>query len=289
MSFLFERVTIIGVGLIGGSLARALKKAGVAGEIVGVGRNGDELKLAVELGVIDSFNQDAALACANADCVVLATPLGVMKEVLQQIKNSVSETAVLTDVGSAKRSVINDVLDVFGVAPPGFVPAHPIAGTEKSGVSASFDTLFKNRCSIITPTEHSAPWAVEKTKKMWETTGARTVIMDAQHHDEVLAATSHLPHLLAYLLVDTLAKMQEHQEIFEFAAGGFRDFTRIASSDPKMWRDICVANRDGILNVLAKFEKELADARYLLENMDGEGLTRVFKRAQEARQTHIIG
>lgn len=285
---LFERMTVIGVGLIGGSLARAAKRAGLCSEIVGCGRDEAQLIRALELGVVDRYTLDYAEAVKDADLVVLAVPVGVIGEVLEKLKNHLSEQAVITDVGSSKESVVSDALAVFGKLPEGFVPGHPIAGTEKSGVEASFAELFKNRCTILTPVESSAQWAIDKLTGLWEGVGSEVAVMDAHHHDEVLAATSHVPHVLAFALVDTLGRMHERKEIFKYAAGGFRDFTRIASSDPEMWRDICVHNSDAILHVLQLFRKELDSLEDAIKNRDSAEIRTVLQRAKHLRDTNVV-
>jgi prephenate dehydrogenase len=273
----------LGVGLIGGSLARALRVADACREIVGCGRNADNLRRACELGVIDRYEQDPAVAVAGADLVVLAVPLGVMRETLERIRGALAEGVVITDAGSAKQCVIDDARAVFGEVPPSFVPGHPIAGTERSGVEASFAELFQGRKVILTPLAETDFAATARVTAVWQAAGAEVVEMGAGHHDQVLAATSHLPHLLAYSLVDTLARLDDRAEIFRFAAGGFRDFSRIASSDPGMWRDICLANRRPLLDMLAEFDRDLSKLREALQQADGERLMTVFRHAKNAR------
>lgn len=280
---MIKRLCIIGVGLIGGSLARALKRAGACVEVVGCGRDEGALQRAVELGVIDRYHSDPALAVSGADVVVLAVPLGMMEPVLRRIAPALSAGAVITDVGSAKGSVVAAARAVFGTVPARFVPGHPIAGTEKSGVEASFAELFQGRRVILTPLSDTDAEAHRIVRRMWEQAGAEVVDMAVEHHDEVLAATSHLPHLLAFALVDTLARMQETAEIFRYAAGGFRDFTRIASSDPKMWRDICLANREAVVAMLDRFSDDLAGLRDAIDAKDSEAIAEVFSRAKTAR------
>lgn len=277
------RLTIIGVGLIGGSLARALKQAGAVREIVGCGRDEAELQKAVALGVIDRYELTPARAVSGADVVVLAVPLGAMESVMQELAAALAPHTVLTDVGSAKGSVVDAARKVFGVLPAGFVPGHPIAGTEKSGVEASFAELFRRRKVIITPLETSSEQAIGTVATMWSHTGAQVVEMSVQHHDHVLAATSHLPHVLAYALVDSLARLDETSEIFQFAAGGFRDFTRIASSDAQMWHDICLANRDEVLAMLELYQRELGSFTELLRAGDSSAILEIFSRAKLAR------
>ncbi|HEB94056.1 MAG TPA: prephenate dehydrogenase/arogenate dehydrogenase family protein [Gammaproteobacteria bacterium] len=280
---MIKQLTIIGVGLIGGSLARALREAGVVDEVVGGGRDAAHLQRAQALGVITRYTTDLAAAVQGADMVLLAVPVGAMEVVLRAIAPQLPADAVLTDAGSTKGSVIAAAQRVFGALPAGFVPGHPIAGTENSGVEASFAELYRGRRVILTPTTASSAEAVERVRAMWQATGAEVMEMDAEHHDHVLAATSHLPHLLAFGLVDTLAKMGDKQEIFAYAAGGFRDFTRIASSDPQMWRDICVHNEPALLALLDRFEVDLKRLREAIANGDGGYLLEVFSHAKAAR------
>jgi len=289
MTVMFNRVTIIGVGLIGGSIARAMKKHQLCNDIVGYARRENEVKKAVALGVIDRYESSVAEAVNGADLVIVAVPMGAFESMFRQMIGAISPDTVITDVGSAKSSVVNAAKNVFGVLPPGLVPAHPIAGTEKSGVEASFDSLFENRCTIVTPTAVSSESAISVVSNFWRAIGAEVVSMTPEHHDLVLAATSHLPHVLAFSLVDTLSHMQEHSEIFRFAAGGFRDFTRIASSDPTMWRDICLNNKDAILTSLKKYEDQLKKLEEAIANQDGVTIEKIFNNAKNARDTHVIG
>ena len=284
---MIKQLTIIGVGLIGGSLARALKRAGAVGEIVGSGRDIDHLQQALASGVIDRAEPDMAAAVSVADMVVICAPVGAMEEIFRAIAPALPATAVLTDAGSTKASVVEAARAAFGLPneelPPNFVPGHPIAGTEKSGVEASFAELYDGRRVILTPTENSTPEAVNRVREMWQQAGAEVVETSVSHHDEILAATSHLPHLLAFSLVDTLARLDDKREIFEFAAGGFRDFTRIASSDPQMWHDICVHNGPALLKMLERFESDLDKLREAIANNDSDYLLNVFTRAKSAR------
>jgi prephenate dehydrogenase len=280
---MIDRLCIIGVGLIGGSLAQALREAGFCQQIVGAGRNAANLKKAVELGVIDRYETDLAQAVKGADMVFVAVPLGAMQSVFSAIKGQLAENAVLTDAGSAKGSVLDDVQQVFGEVPGFFVPGHPIAGTEQSGVEASFAGLYRNRRVILTPVESTDADAAGQVRAMWEAAGAEVVDMDPVHHDAILAATSHLPHLLAFTLVDSLARMTDQQEVFEYAAGGFRDFTRIASSDPVMWRDICLANHDAIQLLIEHFINDLESVKQAVQAQDGERLLEIFSNAKDAR------
>ncbi len=286
---LIKRLAIIGVGLIGGSLARALRAAGEVGEVVGCGRGKENLEQAVQLGVIDSYTHDAGEAVQGADVVFLAVPLGAMRDTFAAIKGQLGDAAVVTDGGSAKGSVVNDCRAIFGQELPGFVPGHPIAGTENSGVEASFAELYQNRRVILTPTEKTSDEALQLITTMWEICGSDVTHMSVQHHDEVLAATSHLPHMLAFALVDSLARMKENDEIFRYAAGGFRDFTRIASSSPVMWRDICIANRDAISSIMQGYSHDMAVLADTVSRGDGEHLLEIFERAKESRDRYIDG
>ena len=280
---MIERLCIIGVGLIGGSLARALREAAYVKEIVGSSRSAEHLQKAVELGVIDRYDTDLRKAVQGADMVFVSVPLGAMAAVFGSIKDSLDEAAVVTDGGSAKASVIADVRQALGSIPGWFVAGHPIAGTEQSGVEASFSDLYTGRRVILTPTAETQPAAVKKVRAMWEAAGASVNEMNVQHHDEVLAATSHLPHMLAFALVESLARMSEKREIFEYAAGGFRDFTRIASSDPVMWRDICLANRDALLTMVEIFRGDLDDLTSAIRDQDAGRVLRIFQDAKAAR------
>ena len=285
-----RRLAIIGVGLIGGSLARALREASAVEEIVGCGRSRGNLERAVDLGVVDRFTHDAGEAVTGADMVFLAVPLGAMRETFAAIRPHLSSDAVVTDAGSAKGSVVADCRAVFGTLPPGFVPGHPIAGTERNGVEASFASLYRNRRVILTPLpEETDPAAVDRVAQMWQHCGAEISLMSVAHHDEVLAATSHLPHMLAFGLVDALARMKENDEIFRYAAGGFRDFTRIASSNPVMWRDICIANREALSRMLARFAEEMSDLAVTIGEGDGDHLLEIFERARAARDRYVDG
>lgn len=283
-----RRLCIIGVGLIGGSLARAVRQAGAVERIVGCSRDAAHLEKARELGVVDEITTDPVQAVQDADVVVLGMPVGAMERVLEQIAPHLAPGCALTDVGSTKASVVAAARRVFGDdLPGGFVPGHPIAGTEKSGVEASFPELFRQRRVVLTPLPSSAPDAVETVRHLWQAAGAVVESMTPEHHDEVFAATSHLPHVLAYSLVDTLARLDEKVEIFRYAAGGFRDFTRIASSDPAMWHDICLANREALLKVMDLFEQDLRRVRDAIATGNGDYLHTVFTQAKHARDRYV--
>ncbi len=286
---MIKRLAVIGVGLIGGSLARALREADAVESIVGCGRGKENLEKAVELGVVDSYTHSISEAVAGADMIFLAIPLGAMKGAFAEMQGHLLADAVITDGGSSKGSVVSDAKAVFGELPPTLVPGHPIAGTEKNGVEASFASLYRNRRIILTPDESTDPAAVSRVRNMWEACGAQVSEMSVAHHDEVLAATSHLPHMLAFGLVDSLARMKENDEIFRYAAGGFRDFTRIASSNPVMWRDICIANGDALSKMLGVFADELNDLAQTISKGDGDHLLEVFSRAKAARDRFVDG
>lgn len=284
---MIKRLCIIGTGLIGGSLARALRAAGACGEIVGSGRNPAHLQQAVDLGVIDRFETDIGTAVQDADMVVVAVPLGAMRAVFDALKDTLPDDAVLTDAGSAKSSVIAAVQQAFGRIPGNFVPGHPIAGIEQSGVQAALPDLYRNRRVILTPLPDTDRAAIARVRSMWEAAGATVTEMDAAHHDEVLAATSHLPHVAAFALVECLARLHDKQEIFDYAAGGFRDFTRIASSDPVMWRDICLANGDAILAMIERFTTGLQTLAVAVREHDGDKLLEIFETAKDARDNFV--
>ena len=289
MSAAVGRLTVIGVGLIGGSLARALRAAGLVDEIVGCGRGKANLEEAIALGVIDRYTHDVAQAVAGADLVFLAVPLGAMRETFATLRGALPAGALVTDGGSAKGSVVHDCRVAAPELLGRFVPGHPIAGTEKNGVGASFAELYQGRRVILTPLAENDPAAVARVRAIWEACGAEVAEMSVQHHDEVLAATSHLPHMLAFGLVDMLARLKENDEIFRYAAGGFRDFTRIASSNPVMWRDICIANRAALGPMLAAFADEMNELAARISAADGEALLEIFERAKAARDRYVDG
>ncbi len=283
---MIDRLCIVGVGLIGGSLAKDLRRLGLCGEVIGCSRKRENLERARELGIIDAYYLDPAKAVAGADLVVLAVPLGAMAAVLAAMSPGLAAGAVLTDVGSAKCSVIEAARSAFGAIPENFVPAHPIAGTEHSGVEAALQGLFQGCRVILTPTDETRPEAVNRVREMWQAVGAEVLEMNPVHHDEVLAATSHLPHMLAYTLVDMLGQMEERVEMFRYAAGGFRDFTRIASSDPQMWHDICIANRESLVDALDQFQADLGIAVDAIRDGDGKTIKEIFTRAKALRDRY---
>ncbi|MCU0765962.1 MAG: prephenate dehydrogenase/arogenate dehydrogenase family protein [Gammaproteobacteria bacterium] len=284
-----RRLAVVGVGLIGGSLARALREAGEVGEVVGCGRGRENLERGVALGVIDRWTHSVAEAVDGADLVFVAVPLGAMRGAFAAMRDHLAPDAVVTDGGSAKASVVTDARAALGARIASFVPGHPIAGTERTGVEASFAALYRNRRVILTPLSETAPAATQRVEAMWRACGAEVTTMSVEHHDEVLAATSHLPHMLAFGLVDALARLKENDEIFRYAAGGFRDFTRIASSSPVMWRDICVANRDALSRMLERFAEEMNDLADTIRRGDGDHLLEIFGRAKAARDRYVDG
>ena len=280
---MINRLCIIGVGLIGGSLARALRENNACKTVIGCSRSEAHLQRAVELGVIDEYTTDVIEAVKGADMIILSVPLRAMQSLFEKIDDVVDGGAVITDVGSAKSSVELAARKGLKQSLSQFVPGHPIAGTEKSGVDASFADLFKDRKIILTPLEENSQADIQRVTSMWERTGANVQCMSVSHHDEVLAATSHLPHVLAFGLVDTLSQMSDSDEIFQYAAGGFRDFTRIASSDPVMWRDICVENSDAIIKIMDMYIKDLEALKQLIADADLDSIETLFTRAKTIR------
>jgi prephenate dehydrogenase len=280
---LIGKLAIYGVGLIGGSFALALKAAGAVGKVVGQGRSRANLDLALETGAIDAVARDDRDAVADADLVLLAMPVGQMAPVMRRIATWLGAHTVVTDAGSTKRDVVALASEHLHASAARFVPAHPIAGAERSGAGAARADLFRDRHLILTPLPTSDAKAVALVRGAWEIAGMRVSSMDAQRHDEVLAAVSHLPHVLSYALVHELAGRADAEHLFALAAGGFRDFTRIAGSSPEMWRDICVSNRDLILVELARYRSELERLAALLQAGDGAGLEALFSASRAAR------
>ncbi|MDT3709828.1 MAG: bifunctional prephenate dehydrogenase/3-phosphoshikimate 1-carboxyvinyltransferase [Pseudomonadaceae bacterium] len=281
---LVGRLVVIGLGLIGGSFAKGLRELKLCREVVGFDLDARSRELAVELGVVDYCAETLEQACADADVIQLAVPILAMEKLLAQLATLDLGDAVLTDVGSAKGNVVRCARDVFGSMPARFVPGHPIAGSEQSGVTAAQGSLFRRHKVILTPLADTDPTALALVHRLWSALGADVEHMEVRHHDEVLAATSHLPHLLAFGLVDSLAKRHENLEIFRYAAGGFRDFTRIAGSDPVMWHDIFLANREAVLHTLDDFRSDLDALRAAVDEGDGHKLLGVFTRARAARE-----
>ncbi|MEN9429693.1 MAG: hypothetical protein RJA86_552, partial [Pseudomonadota bacterium] len=287
---MFNKVAFIGLGLIGSSLARVLRANQLTQTIVASSRSPRTLSLALDIGLIDAGYADAAEAVQDADLVVLAMPVCATQSVLAAIKNSLKASVIITDVGSTKGNVVAAAETVFGVVPSRFIPAHPIAGSEQSGVLAGKVDLFDRHKVIITPLPHTDAAACLLIQQMWQAAGADVLTMTVQRHDEVLAKTSHLPHLLAFSLVDTLARESQNLDIFRFAAGGFRDFTRIAGSDPSMWHDIFLANEQGILSALDSFSQGVERLKSAIVAHDSDAILGILTRAQVARHhfTHML-
>ncbi|MCU0734028.1 MAG: prephenate dehydrogenase/arogenate dehydrogenase family protein [Methylotetracoccus sp.] len=284
---MMRRLCVVGLGLIGGSVARAARDRALAAEIVGADMNPATLAKAVELGIIDQGSEDIAAIAADSDFVVIAVPVGAFGMVLRKLSDVWSLEAVYTDVGSTKADALAAARRCFGSMPRNFIPGHPIAGAEQSGVAASSADLYLNKRVILTPSAECDPARVDQVDAFWTTIGAKVSRMDAEHHDAVLAATSHLPHVLAYALVHLLGRKDEQTEIFQYAAGGFRDFSRIASSDPTMWRDICLANREHLLTLIGEFQSELTSLADLLRSGQDQELFEFLVAARTARQRYL--
>ncbi|HIO91328.1 MAG TPA: prephenate dehydrogenase/arogenate dehydrogenase family protein [Leucothrix mucor] len=284
---MIRQLTIFGVGLIGGSLALALKKAGYCEQVVGCSRSAEHLQRAVDLGVIDRYTLDPAAAVKGADMILLAVPMGAMQMVFASIADHLEDDAVITDAGSAKGSVVSAAQAAFGEVPTRFVPGHPIAGREKSSVEAAIADLYIDHKVILTPLESTDINAVKKVREMWEVTGAEVETLEVKQHDAVLAATSHLPHILAFSFVNSLSESAVSDEVFHYIAGGFKDFSRIASSDPVMWRDICLENKQAVLTALDDFQQNLADLADMIVEEDGDALLEAFMHAKTVRDKHV--
>lgn len=282
-NLVLKKLVIFGVGLIGGSVALALKQAGSAAQIIGVGRSSKSLQTAVDLGVIDIASSNVADAIKDADIVLIAAPVAQTPAILTAIKPHLSATTVITDAGSTKSDVLISAKEILGAQFNQFVGGHPIAGAEKSGVTAATADLYRNKNVVLTPTEATNLEAVQRVRELWQSCGATVSEMLAETHDGIFAAVSHLPHLLAFALVDEVASRPNAEQLFGFAASGFRDFTRIAGSHPEMWRDISLANKDALLNELSAYQTEISTLKTMLENSDGAGLQALFERASLAR------
>ncbi len=279
----FNKLVVFGVGLIGGSFALALRKAGAVKTIVGVGRNQSNLDDALGLGIIDAASIDPISAVADADFVFVATPVGQMQALLKKIAPRLGPTTVITDGGSTKQDVVACAFDALGNKFSQFVPGHPIAGTEKSGATAADANLYHRRKVILTPVLETDQAAIQSVRGAWRACLAEVHLMRAAEHDALCAAISHLPHLLAFALVDWIANKPNHDAMLKFAAGGFRDFTRIASSSPEMWRDICLANRAALLEQLSDYRSELEKLQDCLQRADAAQLEQLFSRARTTR------
>jgi len=284
---MIQQLAVIGVGLIGGSLALALKKAGQVQHVIGYSRSADAREEALQLGIIDEAATTIADAVKNADVVFVAVPMGAMHSVFAELAPHLKAGAIVTDGGSAKQQVIDVAKATLDAHLSNFVPGHPIAGTEKSGPSAAFAELYEAHRVVLTPTVVTNTAAVQQVQQMWQQTGAEVMIMDVVQHDIVLAATSHLPHVLAFNLVGMLAGRDDCEEVLRYAAGGFRDFSRIASSDAVMWRDICLGNQEAILELLSQYRSGLDKIEAAIREDDGDFLIDFFSRAKRARDSRF--
>jgi len=282
-----DNICVVGVGLIGGSFAKALKLSGFTGTITGVLRSEEKSRRAIELGVIDQASMDVAEAAAASDLILLAVPMLSMRAQLEKIAPVLRSHTIVTDAGSVKQPFITDARATLPYLNR-VVPGHPIAGKEKSGLDAIDGKLYHDHRILLTPLPETAADAVDEVRALWEQTGGIVENLSADYHDHVLAATSHLPHVLAFAMVDMLASRQEKAEIFRYAAGGFRDFTRIASGEPIMWRDICLTNKAPVYEAIEELEAHLGVLKKAIADSDSDTVEAVFRRAREARETHIV-
>lgn len=284
---MFNNVYLIGVGLINASLAKDLKQLKLAKNIVGIGRDEARLSAARKAGVIDAFQLLEAVNVSDADVIIVGVPVSKIQQSFQLIKPTLNTKTLITDVGSSKASVIAAAHEVFGELPKSMVPGHPIAGSEKSGFENAVVSLYKNRKVILTPTENTAQNALASIQSMWQKVGAHVDVMPAEQHDAILSATSHLPHMVAYNLVNYLSKREDSDEIFNYAAGGFYDFTRIASSDPTMWADICIENKDEIIKSIDGFANCLDDLKDKIQKQDWQAIHELFSNARNLRNKNL--
>ncbi len=281
---MIQRLTIIGVGLIGGSVAKALRRQNGVAHITGFGRTEITLKRAQALGVIDSWSSNLAVAVEQAEIVVIASPVNSIASIFPELKSCLGENTIVTDAGSVKGPIVDAAVTGLDSKIVNFVPGHPIAGKEKSGVDAASATLFNGHRTILTPLEITATEAISTVKSMWETIGAEIVFMEPTTHDELLALTSHLPHALAFVLVDLLSQQSNSKDCFNLSAGGFYDITRVASGDPVMWRDIFLSNKQAILQRMAEYSSAIDDLAGLIESSDSSALEELFAHANEVRR-----
>ncbi|MHB1676513.1 MAG: prephenate dehydrogenase [Sulfuriferula sp.] len=288
MTYAISKLVVFGVGLIGGSLALGLKQARAVGEVVGVDRSATNLQVALDLGIIDRAATDVGDALTGADVVILAVPVGQMAALMKDISPCLEPHTIISDVGSTKQDVISLMQRHFARNLGNCVPAHPIAGAELSGATAACADLYRNKNLVLTPLSGTYPDAIARISAMWRLCGAQISIMSAGEHDAIFAAVSHLPHLLAYTLVNMIAQRDNSGQLFSFAASGFRDFTRIAGSSPEMWRDIAIANKSAILFELEAYQAQLAQLVQALADSDGAALIRIFSLAQQARHDWLI-
>ena len=285
---MFKQITIIGVGLLGGSFALAMRDKGLTEKVVGVSRRLSSAEKALELGVIDKASDSIEAAVKDADMVLIATPMLSMDNVLNEVSQAVSAECLIMDVGSVKKTLVDLLSEKYPHLLKQFVFAHPIAGGERSGAIASRNDLFKGKHLILAETQFAKKHFIEASKNLWTVIGANVVEMSAQEHDAVFAHTSHLPHVVAYALVNHLHRQENNQKLFQFASAGFYDFTRIASSDPVMWRDICLSNKDEVLASVKQFSAQLSRLENAIENSDAEELKKMFNDAKQARDEGLI-
>lgn len=283
IAFILKKLVIFGVGLIGGSVALALKKQHPALHIVGIGRHQAHLETALNLGLIDEATQDIASALQSADIVLIAAPVAQTANILESLVPHLEKQTVVTDVGSTKTDVLIHAKTILGEQYVQFIGGHPIAGAEKSGAAAAMIDLYQHKNVVLTPTEETPERVKQTIVKLWQDCGAIIHMMDASAHDEIFATVSHLPHLLAFALVEDIANHQNAEQLFNFAASGFRDFTRIAGSHPEMWRDISLANQPALLAALDRYQATLNHMKALLENNDGAGLQALYEHSSKAR------
>ncbi len=281
----FKKVSFIGFGLINSSLARIFKSKSLADEIIAYSRSKNTRSKIKKLNIVDKVTDNLQEAVKNADLIILGVPVGAMESIVKEFSNSIMKGAILTDVGSIKKDIINSVTPLLP-KDVNFVPGHPIAGTEKSGPEAGFENLFKGHWCILTPTKDTSKSAITKITNMWKQAGMSVTLMDADYHDRVLAITSHIPHLVAYSIVGTVAELEDHlkTEVIKYSAGGFRDFTRIAASDPIMWRDVFLNNGDAVLEMLGRFIEDLTALQKSIRWKDGEALEELFTKTRTIRK-----
>ncbi|WP_197745176.1 prephenate dehydrogenase [Candidatus Nitrosacidococcus tergens] len=284
---MIQHLCIVGLGLIGSSLALALKRCGAVNEVIGYDCSTEHREKALSLGIADRVEAELKDALREANIVVLSVPVGAMKGLFQKIAPDLNSQTIITDVGSVKGVVIESAYAYLGSHFRNFIPGHPIAGIEKNGPEAADSQLFTHRKVILTALPENNPLAIEQVTKMWEYAGATVVKTSISHHDEVLAITSHLPHILAYALVDLFSQCEQPEEFLQFSAGGFRDFSRVASSDPIMWRDICIANHIPLLNLIDRYIDKLDNIREAIVQQDANTLTELFTRAKFIRDSNL--
>lgn len=279
----FGNVLMVGTGLMAGSLAKALRERGLCQQVAGYARRIEPLEKGIELGILDVAVNDLSAAIQQADLIVLGVPTLAVGQYMQTIAKHKKASAVVTDVASVKGDVVDNIISELGELPAWFVPGHPIAGAEHSGIEASNSQLYENHKVILTPSEVTDAQALALVQNLWQQVGAEVVCMDIVEHDKVLAATSHLPHALAFVLMDTLLSLPKKHDVFDFAAGGFRDFSRIASSHPVMWHDIMLANKAAILELIADYRQHLNKLEQLIETDNSDAILDIFTRAKAAR------